>query len=38
MWEVLQPVRQLRPVHGGLGWSEDVAMQLRALNLDVTDD
>ncbi len=34
MWDVLQPLRELRPVNGGPGWSSDLGMDLRALNFE----
>jgi len=33
--EVLQPVRQLKPVHGGPGWDAEVGTSLRLLNFHV---
>jgi hypothetical protein len=38
MDEVLQPLRQLRPVNGGPGWSEEIGWQLRGLNFDLSED
>jgi hypothetical protein len=33
--EVLQPLRDIRPMNGGPGWNEDMVMQLRALNFEL---
>ena len=38
MEELLQPLRQLRPVNGGAGWDEENGLQLRGLNFDLSDD
>jgi len=38
MWEVLAPLRALRPVNGGPGWDEDAVMGLRALDLYISMD
>ena len=35
MHEVLAPLRAVRPSSNGVGFSEDVVLQLRALNFDV---
>ena len=31
MWEILDPVRAVRPVHGGTGFDAEVAIDLRQL-------
>jgi hypothetical protein len=35
MYSLLQPLRDLRPSHGGPGYSEEVLTELRALNFDL---
>jgi hypothetical protein len=35
-WEVLEPLRNIRPVNGGVGYDEEIVMQLRQLNYEVT--
>ncbi len=35
-WQLLQPLRDVRPVNGGPGWTEELIVQLRALNFDLT--
>lgn len=35
MWEVLAPVRALRPVNGGIGFDADVAIELRQLMFEL---
>ena len=34
-YDVLEPVRRVRPVNGGAGWDEEVLVQLRELNFDL---
>jgi hypothetical protein len=34
-WEVLEPVRRVRPVHGGPGWDLGLLQVLRELNFDL---
>ncbi|KAH7620700.1 hypothetical protein NADE_003313 [Nannochloris sp. 'desiccata'] len=36
MWEVLTPLREIRPVNGGRGYEEELVMQLRQLNYEIT--
>lgn len=33
MWQVLQPLRQARPINGGNPVNEDLVLQLRLLDL-----
>jgi hypothetical protein len=33
MWDVLAPVRAVRPVNGGNGWDEEVVVALRGLDM-----
>ena len=35
MWEVLDPVRALRPVNGGIAFDAAVAVELRQLMFEV---
>lgn len=34
MYDVLAPLRALRPCNGGCGYDEDLILQLRTLNFD----
>lgn len=34
MWQVLQPLRETRPINGGTGLDIDLTMGLRSLNYD----
>lgn len=34
-YDVLEPVRAVRPVNGGRGYDEDLIMELRLLNFEV---
>jgi hypothetical protein len=36
MWEVLAPLRDIRPVNGGRGYDEELVMQLRQLHYEIT--
>ena len=36
MWEVLAPLRALRPVNGGPGYNTDEIMKLRTLHFQLT--
>ena len=36
MWEVLEPLRAVRPVNGGPGYDEELIMQLRTLNFEIS--
>jgi hypothetical protein len=36
MWDVLEPLRGVRPVNGGPGWDEEAVMGLRALDLYIS--
>jgi len=36
MWEVLAPLRDIRPVNGGRGYDEELVMQIRQLNYEIT--
>lgn len=36
MWEVLEPLRRVRPVNGGPGWDEEAVMGLRALDVYIS--
>ncbi len=36
MWEVLEPLRRLRPVNGGPGYDSDEMMKLRTLHYQLT--
>lgn len=36
MWEVLEPIRAVRPVNGGAGWDEDLVVALRALDMYIS--
>lgn len=35
MWEVLQPLRSVRPVNGGKGYDQELVVQLRMLNFEL---
>lgn len=37
MWEVLEPVRSLKPSQGGKGYSEDLVLELRSLNFELNE-
>lgn len=34
-WEILEPVRNVRPCNGGIGYDNELVMQLRMLNFDI---
>ena len=36
MWEVLRPMREVRPSQGGLGFDLELAVHLRTLNFDIS--
>jgi hypothetical protein len=35
MWDVLAPVRAVRPVNGGPGYDRDLVLELRTLNFEI---
>lgn len=35
MWEVLAPVRAVRPLNGGPGFDRDLVLDLRTLNFEI---
>lgn len=35
VWSLLAPIRALRPVNGGQGYDEDLAIELRQLMLEI---
>jgi hypothetical protein len=35
MWEILTPLREVRPVNGGPGYDKELIMQLRTLNYEI---
>ena len=35
MWDVLAPVRAVRPVNGGAGYDRDLVLDLRTLNFEI---
>lgn len=35
MWDVLSPVREVRPVNGGPGYDRDLVLDLRTLNFEL---
>ena len=37
MWDVLAPLREVRPVNGGSGCEVELALDLRMLHLDITE-
>ncbi len=37
MWDVLAPVRAVRPVNGGPGYDRELVLDLRTLNFELSD-
>ena len=35
MWQVLEPLRRVRPSNGGTGWDPDLVQELRGLNFQL---
>lgn len=36
MWELLEPLRAVRPINGGPGYDKELIMQLRTLNFEIS--
>ena len=37
LWDVLAPVRAVRPVNGGPGYDQELVLDLRTLNFELSD-